>query len=320
MSNQRFTALIQALILTLGTVVAITQPVQGHTGSQPPAGAGEHLQANILDFIFPNRKKRTRGSRRSTRPVLYVGLPYVLSPRNTAVFDTEALTLQWQPIEGATSYTVEINGNGIDWQEEVTGTEATFDELESLVPNRRYTIVVMTDSGISSESDNVGFQLLPETERDRVNAQIDTIKSAQWDADEEALEIALQYLNFEHSDSGWRSYALNQAAIDVLEIRIQAGTEDSRVYLLQADTYLRIGLPLLARERYEKALTYAEAAGQLELQAESYWGLGDVAQGQTEYEDALAHLQMSQAFYEDLSDHEMAEALQIQIEKLPIAQ
>lgn len=325
MSTQRFTALIQTFVLTLSAVVAIAQPVQSHTGHQSPDSIRGNVQISFLGFIFPNRRERTRGDRRSARPVLYVGLPYVLSPRNTALFETDALTLKWQPVEGATSYTVEINGNDIDgddidWKDEVTGTEATFDELDSIVLNRRYTIVVTTDSGVSSESQDVGFQVLPETERDRVNAQVGAIKAEQLDPDEEALAIALAYRNFEHSDPDWRSHALNQAAIDVLETRIQAGTEDGRVYLLQADTYLRIGLSLLARERYAEALTYSEAAGQLELQAESYWGLGDVAQGQTEYEDALAHWQMSQAFYEDLGDLEMTEALQAQIEKLPIAQ
>jgi len=176
---------------------------------------------------------------------------------------------------------VEIDGKNINWEDEVTGTEVIFDELASVEPNYRYTIVITTDEGISSKSgEPVGFTLLPETEHDRVNAQVDDIKAELLEPDEEALAIALAYFEFEHSDSDWQSYALNQYAIDVLESRIQAGTEDSRVHLLQADTYWRIGLPLLARERYEEALTYAQAAGQLELQSESHWGLGDVAQGQ----------------------------------------
>jgi hypothetical protein len=156
--------------------------------------------------------------------------------------------------------------------------------------------------------------LLPENERDRINVQVDAIRAAQLGPDEEALAIALEYFNFQHSDPDWDSYAVNQAVIDVLESRIQAGTQDSRVYLLQADTYLRVGLSLLAQQRYAEALTYAQAAGLQELQAESHWGLGDVAQGRTEYEDALAHLQMAQNLYRDLGDFEQAEELQAQVE------
>jgi hypothetical protein len=310
MSYKRFTALIQIIVLTLGSVVTIAQPVRSHTSSPYPDGVAENLQISFLEFIFPKRKVRNRGSRNSSRTPFNASLPYVQTPRNTALIGTDALTLQWHPVAGASSYTVEISGKNIDWKFEVTGTEVVLDELEYLEPNYRYAIVITPDEGISSSSENpVGFTLLPEAERDRVNAQVEAIKAEQLEPDEEAIAIALAYFEFEHSDPAWRSYALNQAAIDVLENRIQTGTEDSRVYLLQADTYLRIGLPLLARERYKEALTYAQA-GQSELQAESHWGLGDVAQGQTEYTDAVEHLQAAQMLYQNLGELEQVKELQ----------
>ena len=317
MSHKRFTALIPTIALTFGAIVAVAQPVQSAIGIQAPNAIEENLQISFLHFIFPNRRTRTRGSRRSSRAPFDESLPYVLSPRNSALIGTDALTLQWHPVSGATSYAVAINGKGVNWEVEVTGTEATFDELKSFAPNYRYTMVITADNGISSESgEPVGFTLLPETESDRVNAQVEAIKAEQREPDEAALAIALEYFEFEHSDPDWQSYALNQAAIDVLEARIEAGTEDSRVYLLQADTYLKVGLPLLAQERYEEALTSAQAAGQAELQAESHWGLADVAQGQTEYALALNHLQMAQALYENLGNLEQATELQTQIAAL----
>ncbi|NEQ43040.1 MAG: hypothetical protein F6K00_05555 [Leptolyngbya sp. SIOISBB] len=317
MSHKRFTALMQTMVLTFGTAVAIAQPVQSAIGIQSPKVVEANLQVSFLDFIFPNRRARTRRSRRSSRPIVNVSLPHVLSPRNTALLRTNSLTVQWHPVAGATSYAVAITGKDVEWKVEVTETEAIFDELKSLKPNYRYSIVVTADNGVSSDAgEPVGFTLLPETESDRVNAQVEAIKAEQREPDEEALAIALEYLEFEHSNPDWRSYSLNQAAIDVLEARIEAGTEDSRVYLLQADTYLRIGLPLLAQERYEEALTSAQAAGQAEWQAESHWGLADVAQGQTEYADALNHLQMAQALYENLGNLEQATELQTQIAAL----
>jgi hypothetical protein len=316
MSNQRGTALIQIFLLLLGSTVAIAQPVQSHAGSQEPRGIQENPQLSFLDLIFPRRQVRIRDSKNPTRSPFDESLPYMLAPRNTALVGTDTLTLQWHPVVGASSYTIAITSSGVDWTTQVSDTEATFNvDVVSLQPNYRYTVVITADNGPSSASDEpVGFQLLPETERARVNAQIEAIKAEQREPDEEALAIALEYFEFQHSDPDWQSSALNQAAIEVLEAQIQAGTEDSRIYLLQADTYLRIGLPLLARERYEEALTYARAAGQQELQAESYWGLGDVAQGQTEYEDALAHLQTAQEFYEGLDDFEQVEELQDQID------
>ena len=317
MSNKRFTALIQIIVLTLGSVVVIAQPVRSHTSSSHPDGVSKNLQISFLDFIFPKRKVRNRGARNSSRAPLDESLPYVLSPRNTALIGTDALTLQWHPVAGTSSYKVEIDGKNIDWEVEVTGTEVVFDKLESVEPNYRYTIVITTDEGLSSTlGEPVGFTRLPETESDRVNAQVEAIKAELLEPEETALAIALEYFGFEHSDPDWSSYALNQAAIDVLETRIQAGTEDSRVYLLQADTYLKIGLPLLARERYEEALTYTQTAWQPELQAESHWGLGDVAYGQTEYADAIEHFQAAQTLYQDLGELELVEELQALIEQL----
>ena len=313
MSNQRFTALIQILVLTFGAVVAIAQPGRSYTGESSPNGGGNHLQISFLDFIFPRRRERTRGSRNSSRTPFDESLPYLLTPRNTALFGTDALTLQWHPVAGASSYTVKIAGKELA----VTGTEATFDELESLVPNYRYTIVITADNGISSASaEPVGFTRLPETERDRVNAQVEAIKAELLEPDETALAIALAYRDFEHSDPAWQSYALNQAAINVLKTRIQVGTEDSRIYLLQADTYLRVGLPLLARRCYETALTHAQSAGQTELEAESYWGLAEVAKGQAEDGAAIAYFQTAQSLYEVLNDLEQVEELQVQINEL----
>jgi hypothetical protein len=317
MSRQRFTALIQIMVLTLGTVVAISQPVRSHGGRPYPDGGDANLQISFLDFLFPNRKDRNRGSRNPSRAPFDTSLPYVLTPRNTALVGTDGLTLRWHPVDGASSYTVAIKGRNVDWQVQVTGTEVVFDELASVEPNYRYTIVITTDTGISSEvGEPVGFALLPEAEQERINAQVDAIKAVSLDPDEEALAIALAYFGFEHSDPDWHSYALNQAAIEVLATRIQVCTKDSRVYLLQADAYLRIGLPLLARERYEEALTYAQAAGQPEFQAESHWGLADVAEGQTEYEEAITHLQAAQVLYQDLGELELVEELQARIERL----
>ncbi len=308
---------MQTMVLTFGTAVAIAQPVQSAIGTQSPSVVEATLQISFLDFIFPNRRTRTRGSRRPSRPIVNVSLPHVLSPRNTALLGTNSLAVQWHPVAGATSYTVEITGKDVKWKVEVTETEAIFDELKSLKPNYRYSIVVTADNGISSDAgEPVGFTLLPATESDRVNDRVEVIKTEQLAPEEEALKIALNYLEFEHSDPDWRSYSLNQAAIDVLEARIEAGTEDSRVYLLQADTYLKVGLPLLAQERYEEALTYAQAAGQAEWQAESHWGLADVAQGQTEYVDALTHLQTAQEIYESLGNLEQATELKTQIAAL----
>ncbi|MEP0949667.1 MULTISPECIES: hypothetical protein [Cyanophyceae] len=205
----------------------------------------------------------------------------------------------------------------MNWTTQVNEPQATYDEVDQLKPDYRYTIVVTTDSGLSSATGpDVGFAMLPQAERDRINAEVAEVKARQLEPDVEAIALALVYLGFEHSDPNRQSYALNQSALDVLETRILAGSENSQLYLLQAETYLAVGLPLLARERYGQGLALAEASGQRELQVDNHLGLATVAEGQTEYDAAIAHLQAAQELYETLGEREQVEALQARIETL----
>lgn len=282
-------------------------------GIYPLRGAGTY---RVSDYC-PDERSDRPGPRNSTRAPFDPALPYVISPRNTALIATEALTLEWHPVEGTTSYTVEIDGPEVDWSIQVSEPKAVYSDLESLQPDYRYTVVITAENGQSPVmGPPVGFAMLSEIERDRVNEQVEAVKAKQLDPNVEAIALALVYLGFEHSDRDRQSYALNQAALDVLEAQIEAGTENSQIYLLQADTYLTIRLPLLAKERYEQALRLAEEVGQRELQAESYWGLAAIAEGQTEYGDAIAHLQSAQQLYNELGDRDQDEAFQDRIEAM----
>lgn len=268
-------------------------------GIHPLSSPGDYL---VSDFC-PEEPSDRPGPRNSTRDPFDPSLPYVIRPRNTVLMATEALTLEWQPVEGATSYTVEIDGPEVDWSTPVSEPKAVYSDLASLRPDYRYTVVVTADNDLSSAAgESVGFAVLSDGEQKNVNAQVEAVKAKQLDPDVEAIALALVYSGFEHSDRDRHSYALNQAALEVLETRIQAGTENSQIYRLQADTYLTIGLPLLASERYQQALGFAESAGQKELQAESHLGLAAVAEGQTDYRDAISHLQAAQQLYAAVGD------------------
>lgn len=268
----------------------------------------------VSDYCSGEDRERP-GSRNGARPPLNPSLPYVISPRNTVLMGKESLTLRWHPVEGAESYTVSIMGSGVNLRERVTEFQVTFSEsdLSSIRPDYRYTVVIEADNGKSLP---VGFAVLSEAERVRVNAQVEQIKAKGQEPDAEAIDLAIEYREFEHSEPDWRSYALNQAAIDVLEARIEAGTQNSQVYLLQADTYLDIELPLMAQRRYDQALALSTEAELRELQAESYLGLATVAEGQTEYGDAISYLRSAQQLYEELGDQEQIRELQTWIETI----
>jgi len=230
----------------------------------------------------------------------------------------DRLTLRWHPVANATQYQVTITGRGVNWTTIVTQPEVTYSGAATFQPSYSYNVVIRANSGLSSFTSNrVGFTVLPPAEVAQVSRQVNQVKTSNLQPDVEAIALALIYGGYEHSDRDRHSYALNQLALNVLQERIDAGTNNIQIYLLQADTYLTIGLPLAARERYLKALALATASNLLEPQAQSQMGLGLVAAGQTEYSDAIRHLTTAQSLYQDLGDLAQVEALQTQIEELP---
>jgi len=260
---------------------------------------------------------RRSGARNPSRDPFDTALPYVISPRNTALLTTDHLTLRWHPVANATQYEVTITGRGVNWTTTVTRPEMTYSGAATFQPDYRYNVVIKTNNGLSSATGSpIGFTVLPPEEVAQVSRQVNQVKTSRLQPDVEAIALALIYSNYEHSNRDRHSYALNQLAIDTLQQRIDAGTNNSQIYLLQADTYLTIGLPLAARERYLKALALATASNLLGPQAQSHVGLGLVAAGQTEYSDAILHLTTAQSLYQALGDLAQVEALQTRIEQL----
>lgn len=257
------------------------------------------------------------GPRNLPRDPFNVALPYLLSPRNTALIVPENLLLEWNPVLGATSYQVQIEGRGVNWAVEVDEPQVRFPDTASLQPNYRYTVVITADNGLSSRNGlPVGFAVLPAAEVERVNEAVEQIQAQGLEPDIEAIALAMLYLDYKHSDPGWDAYALNQSALEVLAARSEAGTENPAIYLLQAEAYLASGLPLLARGSYEQALALGQTLEQREIQAKSHVGLGEIAAGQTVYCEAIAHLRAAQTLYGELGDREQVETLQARIEQL----
>jgi tetratricopeptide (TPR) repeat protein len=229
----------------------------------------------------------------------------------------ENLLLTWNPVPGATAYQVQIKGRGVAWAVEVGDSQVTFPDRAGLQPNYRYAVVITADNRVSSgNGPPVGFTVLPAAEVERVKQAVEQIQAQGLELDIEAISLAMLYLDYKHSDPDWRSYALNYAALQVLAARIEAGTENPTLYLLQAEAYLASGLPLLARASYEQALALGQRLQQREIQAKSQVGLGEIAAGQTDYPGAIAHLQAAQTLYGELGDRQQVGALQNRISTL----
>lgn len=268
-----------------------------------------------LSDYCPAQAIRKSGSRNSPRDPFNVNLPYVISPRNTALLDSDNLFIQWNPSPGAAHYHIEIEGQDVNWTTQTNQTVAVFTGGKTLKHDYRYTIKITADNNRSS---TVGFAVLPPEEVTRVRNQVDKITSLSLDPDIEAIGLAHTYKEFKHSNIDRHSFPLYQSALEVLEERIKGGTNNSQVYLLQADLYLAIGLPNIAQERYQTALSISESTNQDQRQTLSHLGLATVAERQTEYSDAIKHLKSAQSLLMRLGERDQVNVLEARIERIEL--
>ncbi|MCG8364572.1 MAG: tetratricopeptide repeat protein [Pseudanabaenales cyanobacterium] len=271
----------------------------------------------ISDYCNTEGPISLPSSRRPARD-FNANLPYVLRPRNTALLEAPQPTIRWNPVDGAQSYEVRVSGPDGQWTTDVSDTEVIYDG-PALQPDIRYRIVITANNDLSSSPDvPVGFTLLSMEEAARVKDQVAQLLALPQNADAAAIGLALLYQSYMHSNPAQHSNALNQAALDVLQKRIDDGTENSQIYLLQGDIYLAVGLPLKAQKQYEQALELAMEAEQLTRQADSYEGLATVAQGESEVSDAISHLKSALRIYETLGNVTQVNALQERIDRLQL--
>lgn len=257
---------------------------------------------------------RSSGRRRPPRD-FDSQLPYVISPRNTALLDGGQPTIRWNPVEGAQSYSVVLftdnSGEPVWTAPQVSATEVRYSGPE-LRRDLRYRLEITADNGLSSRADiAVGFTLLSQSEAERVEQEVLALAEMNLAPDAEALGLALIYQGYEHEDSAQNTnLPLNQAALEVLQERIDADTDNALIYVMQGDIYLSIGLPLLAQERYRQALALATETGQLQGQAGSWDGLALLAQGRGDVLTAIAQTEQALALYDVMGDVDQVSTLE----------
>ena len=200
-------------------------------------------------------------------------IPYIISPRNTALLNDRPV-LRWNAVPGASRYTVQVRGGGLDWQTETTDTEIVYPGNPPLQQGQRYLVVVETDQGASSEEEqgvNLVFKVLDDEKADEVRAKAAQLSQQGLSTEAEKLALATLY----------RDYRLNAAGIELLEELVDQGSQTIAVYQILGEFYYQIGLSELARKRYSKALDLAKQSGEETGQAavEVKLGLGLVAYG-----------------------------------------
>ncbi|GGA27005.1 hypothetical protein CYANOKiyG1_43170 [Okeania sp. KiyG1] len=211
-------------------------------------------------------------------------LPYVISPRNTNVFN-DSLTIRWNEVSGATQYKVQVG----DWEGETRETQIVYDgELE---PGEFYAVEIVADNGVASTDEDDGqnswFIVLEEEEAETLREKVAAIAQDELTQEQEGLILAYFY----------RGNELNAEAIQVLEGLVKSGSQTATVYQLLGDIYQRVGLNLMAKEVYQQGLALTVEEEKSEVKAMMQWGLGEVEYVLGNRDEAVEWLEKAKANY-----------------------
>ncbi len=238
-------------------------------------------------------------------------LPYVITPRQDLVLSPRP-TLRWNPVEGATQYTVSLRTRrGTLW--EVNTPESTLpypDDQPELAPGTRYTLVVQADTGTTSTDDppELAFNLLAGEEASEATEAIAAVH---------ALDLPELPKTLILVEEVYSRYQLTAAAIEALEALVSQGFELAQVRRLLGDLYLRSGLRLLAEENYRQAIALAFATDNLEEQVMAQYGLGTLYSRVGETAQAVAQLSAAQDGADALGNATLVADIAAELEGLP---
>jgi hypothetical protein len=234
-------------------------------------------------------------------------IPYVISPRNTALALSRP-PLQWHGLDGVDSYslsvlsddgverlTVQATGDHMDWPA----------EWQPIVPDATYVLIV-EGGGKKSDADNpthsgLGFWLLDNAESAALNIQKEQLLNLK--IGQEAQQLLVSELLLDHQ---MRFEALQM--VEGLLTEHQSPT----VLLGAGKIYLELGLPNEAGLAFSQTIQSGEERGELEAQGQAHYGLG-LAYKQTNEEDAARiQLEKALALFQQIGDN----AQVAEIEKL----
>jgi hypothetical protein len=234
-------------------------------------------------------------------------IPYIISPRNTKIIESEPL-LKWNPVAGAKSYRVSVTGPDVNWDTTVTQSQVVYGGTDPLKPRIRYRVMVTAESGESSNSDVVtGFERLDDVAVTQLKSDIAAVLE-QKDLSEEATVLAITHLE--------RSNELYGSAIDRLEQWLNQGNQSAAIYQLLGDLYLQVELPRLARKPYIEGLKLMRQSKKMTDEATTLSNLGEIDELLGELREAIFWLKSAKNIYQQLADEERVQTTEIKLSDL----
>ena len=251
-------------------------------------------------------------------------IPYLISPRRSLIL-TSTPTLRWNPVAGATQYTVQIkNAQGIVWQTQVKTSQVTYPGTPALTPSILYTVIIKTNTGKSSESEfGSQFLLLRSAELKTVQAETNLITQIDASPEIKALRLADYYASYQLPEptayglieKTVKDYRLSANAIHTLETLLKISKPTPLIYRKLGMLYTNIGVTLPAEQAYLKAIDSIQSPEDLEEWTLTAVALGELYELAQERKQAIGWYQQARAGFIFLSD-KRAETLIYRIEKL----
>lgn len=228
----------QALILCADSTIQSVNPGEERSNSCPDAT--KQVECTEGTYKCPHRGDEIAWTDE---------IPYIISPRRTAILDDKPM-LRWNPVPGAKSYTVNVEGEGVNWTTQVSATQIVYSGQPPLKPGSHYRLSVVADTGASSVDEPVSpgglnFKRL-DTDRAKL-VQVAAAKIAQQKWTDEAKALALANL--------YTKNGLIADAIATLEKLINSGVQTAPIYRTLGELYLDyLGLVPQASVYYSKAV------------------------------------------------------------------
>lgn len=222
-------------------------------------------------------------------------IPYVISPRNTAVL-SDRPDLRWNPIAGVDRYQVSLkNGEEVIWTQEVNTSRIAYPAaVAALQPGIHYGLEVQAANGRASTEEDTQplFYLLAADQVESVR-QTESLLTGSFAAADRGQAAIIQ-ANF------YAGSELESRAIEVLEAAVTDGVRSAQVYRQLGDLYARSNLNIRAEPYYLEALPLA--AGDLAEVARVQLALGELYGTIDQAELAIEWLTRAKESYGKLDD------------------
>ncbi|MDJ0553779.1 MAG: tetratricopeptide repeat protein [Microcoleaceae cyanobacterium MO_207.B10] len=242
-------------------------------------------------------------------------IPYLISPRHTLLLPDKPLILRWNPVAGATRYTVRIKSpSEYIWETEVTENQALYSGNIPLKTGLRYKVIVHTDTEVSSLDEEspfskqdylgIGFAVISKSKQQEILVKNEQL-TQKLDGEAQVLSIAEFY----------QQQGLNAEAIAILESFINSGNYTSAVYRILGEIYQQIQLPELAKDYFFKSAKLTEVddvVGSAKIEA----ALGEVYATLGSKEEAIRWLKLAFNKYEKLGEFQRGDEVKLSLEKL----